>query len=208
MFVVTDDYEVTIEVDRPIRKSLRWGTCPGCSELVIDSIISRFHTDEIVNAERLYPVIAISSPLPSDIPEAIADEYREAAKLRTISPRASAALARRCLQLGLRANGFRAKNLVKEIEKAEADSRCSSSLIAKLHAVRIVGNYTAHATEDENGNFLSVEPDELDLLFATIEEFFDVFYVKPKQHERQMAAVKRKVEAAKKPSGAVANDGS
>lgn len=209
VFSTTPKGRVPIEIIEhdffdPSGSSLHWGKCPACSKLVIDFISWRGEHGVVVDSERLYPVVAIPPPLSTDIPARIADEYREAAKLRTISPRASATLARRCLQMALRDNGFEAKTLFKEIEIAKNDSRCSSDLIEKFNMVREVGNYAAHPTEDGSGNFLSVEPGELELLFAALEELFDVFYVKPKQHERLMSDVKRKIEIAKKPVEPVA----
>ena len=177
--------------------SLHWGRCPACEQLVVDLIAWHGLDKAIDRAERLYPVIPAVPQVSPDIPERIADEYREAAKLRTISPRASAILARRCLQLTLRDRGFKANTLGNELAKARNDADFPAPLAQQLDMLREVGNYAAHPTEDGNGSFLEVEPGELDLLFATLHELFEFFYVKPKLRERVMTEVRRKVDEAK-----------
>ena len=179
--------------------SLHWGRCPACSRIVID-IVSWQGQHEFVGAvERVHPVLPMPVPPPVEVPPEIGAEYIEAARLRTISPRASAALARRCLQLALHDHGFRARSLEQEIEKAEQAGKCSTVLAEKLHMVRMVGNYAAHGTPDDSGGFLTVEPGELEALFGALDEFFDVFYVKPARHEAHKEALNRKLVAAGKP---------
>jgi hypothetical protein len=102
----------------------RVAECPRCRELTIDVGIGQMHP-----ADARFPMTAGTEPawervrpiapkrvVPSaHVPEAIASDYLEACMTLVISPKASAALSRRCLQHMLRDQGYKAKDLADEI---------------------------------------------------------------------------------------------
>jgi hypothetical protein len=54
---------------------------------------------------QIYPIRAKRGPVPTDVPNQIAQDYIEACNVLPIGAKASAALARRCLQNTLHAGG-------------------------------------------------------------------------------------------------------
>ncbi len=151
---------------------------------------------------RAYP-IASARPIPaSAVPPSVRDLYLEARSVDLISSRAAAALLRACLQASLRECGFRGQRLVDEIKLAEGDQRSTPSLSEKLHMIREVGNYAAHPTQTDTGEVLKVEAGEVEALFGGLNEFFEVFYVKPATHAKQLREINQKLTAVgKKPIG-------
>jgi len=65
---------------------------------------------------QVYPIGANRGPVPSEVPPEIPPDYVEACNVLPISPKASAALSRRCLQNMLRGNGYKARDLAHEID--------------------------------------------------------------------------------------------
>lgn len=123
-----------------------------------------------------------AKPMPDYIPQAIREDYREACLIRDLSPKASATLARRCLQGMIRdfaSISVKSKRLVDEIralEKAVEDGVAprgvSIDSIEALTAVRKVGNIGAHMESDIN-LIVDVDPDEAQILISLIESLVD-----------------------------------
>jgi len=75
------------------------------------------------------------APIPPEVPSHIAQDYAEAALVLAISPKASAALSRRCLQIVLREAGqTKAKDLADQIE--EVLPHLPSRIAENLDAIR------------------------------------------------------------------------
>ncbi|MFY0582492.1 DUF4145 domain-containing protein [Cystobacter fuscus] len=208
-FEFPEDWKIKIASFRPIpfmslttEVRAHVASCPDCNVPVIDLVwmdIPNYGDGdmEVTKVVRAYPEHA-SARLdpPPEVPEAIRIDYREAAAVEPISRRAAAALARRCLQSTLHHLGFKAKNLFREIELVDNDPRASSQLRQSLHMVREIGNYAAHPLPDGNGDFLNVEPGEVDALFDTLDDLFDNFFVKPRQQQERKDRLNAKLTAA------------
>jgi hypothetical protein len=89
-------------IDRPGEYTGWWtrtARCPECQEFVIEvaQVAKREH---LVFAQwfMVYPRGANRGPVPDSVPAPIAEDYIEACNVLPISPKASAALSRRCLQ--------------------------------------------------------------------------------------------------------------
>ncbi len=184
--------------------SLHIGQCPHCKGVVID-LVSWEHDGFTPRGEETVTGWRRLAPAPDDpgltkeVPAEIREAYEEAQRCRPISTTAAAALARRCLQLALHSQGFKARSLNDEIALASRDSRSTSLLIEKLEIVRNVGNYAAHPIVDMNaGVILEVEPGEVDALLDALRELFDTFWRKPALHQAMKAAVNAKLQAAGK----------
>ncbi len=136
----------------------------------------------------------------SHVPQQHASDYTEACLVLNYSPKASAALSRRCLQAMLREQGFNDKNLEREITNAIASNKFPTDLNDCLDAVRHFGNIAAHSTTDHlTGQILDVEPGEASWLLDTLEELFDHLYIKPERIKQKRAAANEKLSAAGKP---------
>jgi len=190
-----EDVPITSGVD------LHAVSCPGCNGFVLDFVWwnqDMYSNEQIVTkAVRAYPA-ARNASRPREVPDNLWKIFDEARGVARISSSAGAMLARACLQQILRAQGLAGHTLDEEIKAAENDARVTSSLRKKLHMVRVVGNYAAHPAAGGPESMLVVEPGEVEAALATLEEAFDVFYVRPAQDEQLLAAVNAKLVAANK----------
>lgn len=135
------------------------------------------------------------------MPAAIAEDYTEACLVLHDSPKASAALSRRCLQHILREAGkVKHADLNKEIEEVIGRGNMPSQITDLLHAVRQVGNFAAHPMKDKHtGDILPVEPGEAELNLEVLEALFDFYYVLPDKNQKRKDALNQKLQAAGKP---------
>ena len=122
-----------------------------------------------------------------------------------ISPKASAALARRCLQNVLHEHGYKGRDLAKEIDLLlnEPDARkgIPESLRTTVDGIRGFGNFSAHPMTDITSlQIIEVEPEEADWCLETLEEMFDHFYVRPARAAARKAGLDAKLAAAGKPA--------
>jgi hypothetical protein len=95
--------EKEINPDKEGNWSVKYCKCPSCKKLIIKLEILRFGGRDLSRQEYLVRPKTISrAPLPSEVPPGFANDYNEACLVLTDSPKASAALSRRCLQNLLR----------------------------------------------------------------------------------------------------------
>jgi Domain of unknown function (DUF4145) len=140
------------------------------------------------------------APKPPEVPDHIWEDYREAAQVIDDSPKASAALSRRCLQAVIReAGGITRRDLFQEIE--EAVKTLPTYLADSLHAVRAIGNFAAHPLKSEQtGQVLDVEPGEAEWNLQVLDDLFDFYYVRPARAKARKSALNAKLaEAGKAP---------
>ncbi|MFB9326986.1 DUF4145 domain-containing protein [Paenibacillus aurantiacus] len=121
-------------------------------------------------------------PLPSYIKPAITADYYEACAIQDLSPKASATLARRCLQGMIRDFwGVSKRTLFEEIEAIR--DRVDPLTWDAITAVRKIGNIGAHMEKDIDV-IIDVEPNEAQLLTSLIEILFKEWYIA--RHEREL----------------------
>lgn len=137
---------------------------------------------------------------PDYIPKQILDDYGEACLIKDLSPKASATLARRCLQGIVRDFwGVKPGKLAVEIEQIK--DKVDDDTWEAIDAVRSVGNIGAHMEEDVN-LIIDVEPDEVQLLIGLIEILLKDWYIAREQKRSHLAAVVKLADdkkGAKKP---------
>jgi hypothetical protein len=150
--------------------------------------------DPLVNCQ-LYPA-PVGKPFPEDVPAFLLEDYREAWAISHLSPKASATLARRCLQSMIRDFcGIRERTLFAEINKldgllgADALPRgVEVETVAAMRALKDVGNIGAHMTEVE-GTIVDVEPGEAEALLGLIEMLFADWYVARAKRQKRLAEI-------------------
>ncbi len=150
--------------------------------------------------ERLvHPPGIARAPLSPDVPSEFADNYREACLVLADSPKASAALSRRCLQHVLReAAKTKERDLAKQID--EVLPSLPSYLTQMIDTVRVMGNFAAHPMKSTNtGEIIDVEPGEAEWLLDTLESAFDFYFVQPAEAKRKRDAINAKLADAGKP---------
>ena len=132
-------------------------------------------------------------PFPDYIPKAILDDYAEACAIRETSPKASATLARRCLQGMIRDFwGIKKDRLKDEIDALQP--KIDSNVWEAIDGVRRIGNIGAHMEKDVNF-IVEVEPKEAELLISLIESLLEEWYVARHARSERMAGVKAIAEA-------------
>lgn len=126
---------------------------------------------------------------PDYIPAGILQDYREACAISDLSPKASATLARRCLQ-GMIRDFWQVKpdTLYNEIQAIKHE--ISSDMWDVIDGVRKVGNIGAHMEKDIN-LIIDVNPDEATLLINMIEMLLDDWYVARFEKQQRIEKMKQ-----------------
>ena len=150
---------------------------------------------------RVWPKGSGRAAVPPEVPPEIAQDYAEACLVISDSPKAAAALGRRCLQHVLRtAAGVKPKDLAKEIEQVLDEGNLPSHIAESIDAVRNVGNFAAHPIKGQHGGeILPVEPGEAEWTLDVLELLFDFYFVQPARTQAKRAALDAKLAEAGKP---------
>lgn len=151
---------------------------------------------------RVWPKGSGRPPTPLEVPPPIAEDYKEACLILTDSPKASAALSRRCLQNVLRtAAGVTHGNLANEIDRVLATNTLPAGTASNLDIVRDIGNFAAHPIKNTStGEIVDVEPHEAEWNLEVLESLFDFYYVLPARAKAKKDAFNKKlVDAGKQP---------
>lgn len=130
---------------------------------------------------------SVAKVFPNYVPQPILDDYNEACLIRDLSPKASATLARRCLQ-GLIRDFWNVSKprLVDEIEAIK--DKVDPLTWQAIDAVRHIGNIGAHMQKDIN-LIIDVDPQEAGLLIGLIEMLIKDWYIVRHEREEQLRAV-------------------
>jgi len=141
------------------------------------------------------------APVPPEVPLDFTEDYTEACLVLPDSPKASAALSRRCLQHILREKaGVKPSNLADEIQEVLDKNLLPSYIADIVDAVRNVGNFAAHPTKSkQTGEIIDVEDGEAELNLDVIEALFDFYFVNPALIAKKKAAINQKLQDAGKP---------
>jgi hypothetical protein len=186
--------------------------CPECKRLIFMLGVAQIHQGQVlqIRDERLLYPKSISRALPSDdVPPEYRDDYIEACAVLSDSPKASAALSRRCLQNILQdVAQVRVSNLADEIQEILNSHRLPSHLAESIDAVRNIGNFAAHPLKSSSsGEVLPVEPGEAEWSLDVLESLFDFFFVQPAILKRKRDLLNSKLaDAGKSPMKFTRND--
>jgi hypothetical protein len=179
-------------------------SCPSCRKAIVNlrrQLAGPRPGSKIVESEYMvYPQQASRPPAPAEVPEDLAQDFNEACAVLALSPKASAALSRRCLQELLRQQGFTQHDLAKAIDAVLAKNVLPAALAENLDAVRNIGNFAAHPIKDTaSGTVVPVEDHEADWNLDVLEGLFDYYYVRPAKDKARRVALDAKLAAAGKP---------
>lgn len=179
-------------------------TCPNCLGATFHFIIEATSTVDKYHVAQIFPRGGKFPPPPLEVPTAIAADYIEANEVLPTSPKASAALSRRCLQAVLSAQGYAGRDLVKQVEAALNESDASKSLPVALKenidAVRNFGNFSAQPVTDQTTlQIVEVEEGEAEWCLQLLLDLFEHYYVAPARAAAKRAALAAKLSAAGKP---------
>jgi hypothetical protein len=167
------------------------GTVPGTQNV-------RF---AIVNKTTMVRPKGVSrAPVPPEVPPAIVEDYKEACLVLADSPKASAALSRRCLQLLLRsAAGVKNGDLSNEIQQVLDSNALPAALANSIDAIRVVGNFAAHPIKSSStGEVVPVELHEAEWNLDVLESLFEFYFVLPARIQAKRDALNKKAGDAGK----------
>ena len=178
--------------------------CPGCGKNNIfleRQLRQPGKSNKKLDERMIFPRTQSRMPIPPSVPEAIAEDYLEACMVLDLSPKASAALSRRCLQnlLVEKEDVKKDDNLFNQIKAALENNNYPSHISENIDMVRSVGNFAAHPKKSEiSGAIIEVEPGEADFNLNILEDLFDYYYTAPLAAKKRKDQWKAKMEEAKK----------
>ena len=163
-------------------------TCPNdeCRDYTIEAKLWRMDTRQCILSWNMKPQ-SHAKQFPNYVPKPIIANYQEAGLIQNLSPKASATLARRCLQGMIRDFwGIKERTLFAEINaiQGKVDPRTWNA----IDAVRSVGNIGAHMEKDIN-LIIDVEPNEAEALIKLIEILIKDWYIARQERENALASV-------------------
>ncbi|MDT0506660.1 DUF4145 domain-containing protein [Novosphingobium sp. MMS21-SN21R] len=187
-----------------IRISATCHVCPFCAGPTIDLNFSNLQGTTLIETVRAFPRSGAFEPPPPEVPVILAKDYSEANQVLSISPKASAALARRCLQFMLQEAGYKSDNLAKQVQAAIDEQAASKALPADLRdsldAIRNFGNFSAHPVDDKTTlQVIDVEVGEAEWSLQLIFDLFQHYYVRPARSAHRRAMLNEKLASAGKP---------
>lgn len=164
---------------------------PKCRKLAIKGQIFKIDSQSGKVLETLYTWQLVpegnAKPFPEYIPRQLRDDYTESCLIMDKSPKASATLARRCLQGMIRDFwGIKKSRLIDKINALE--EKIDVQTWSAIDAVRKVGNIGAHMEKDVNV-IIDVESDEAGLLIWLIETLFEEWYIEKYTREQKMTQI-------------------
>ncbi len=191
-------YQGPKELDERLR--FYGASCPACGKLVLTiepyEFVESSGWKQSGDEFTVWPLQSARPPVPKEVPKHIAADYGEAALVLNFSPKASAALSRRCLQTVLReAGGATQHNLSKQIDAVMPN--LPSYIAESVDHIRNVGNFATHTTKDEaSGQIVNVEPGEAEWNLDVLDMLFDHYYVKPALAKHKRDQINTKLDSA------------
>jgi hypothetical protein len=172
--------------------------CPACERFTIR--LERRAGGKIQETIDAYPKM-VRRPAPEQVPNDIAQDYREACTVLPDSAKASAALSRRLLQRLLREQaGVKPADLSTEIQSVLDSAVLPKTLAEDLDAVRAIGNFAAHPIKLKNtGEVVDVEPGEAEWTLDVLDDLFDFYFVQPDKSRIRREALNKKLKDSGKP---------
>jgi hypothetical protein len=184
-------------------------SCPSCLKFIIDIHLINpgfraspsLNPGIIIKSIRAFPRGTSRPPCPIEVDSKFKVDYEEACLTLPDSPKASAALSRRCLQLLLRDKvGVKKGSLNQEVDEAIKKENYPSSISELLHGLQWVGNFAAHPEKDTmSGTIIDTEPGEAELCLEILEALFDYHFVLPEKNKVRLAKINKKLTDAGKP---------
>lgn len=183
-------------------------TCPRCNRFNMRLLWGNPHPQiplkmfQLKGSRVIHPKGGmVRNPAPPEVPKSIAEDYNEACLVLADSPKASAALSRRCLQAILREHAkVKPQDLSREIDEVLASKQLPTHLADDIDAIRNYGKFAAHPIKStSSGEIVPVEPGEAEWQLDVLVLLFDFYFVGPAESKRKREAFNAKLADAKKP---------
>ncbi len=178
--------------------------CPSCRKIMFRLLKQKLVDGKIETGGEsflVYPKTYSRKMIPDETLGNFNSDYKEACLVLADSPKASAALSRRCLQSLLREKaGVKPGNLSNEIQQVIDSKNLPSYLSDSIDAIRNIGNFAAHPNKSTNtGEIVDVEPGEADWTLEVLESLFDFYLVQPQKLQDKKDALNKKLKDSGKP---------
>lgn len=179
-------------------KRIKGQLCPNCGRYVIEM---DYHDAEGTHTVLIYPK-ASARPVSPEVDSPYSVDFKEASLVLADSPKASAAISRRCLQAILREKaGITKRNLAEEIEEFINDAKTPKHIAESVDGVRQIGNFAAHPIKStSSGEIVDVENGEAEWCLEVLELLFDFYFVQPKSIKSRRTALNAKLKTVGKPA--------
>ena len=155
----------------------------------------------VVKSVMVWPKGVSRASVPTEVPPEIVQDYKEACLVLSDSPKASAALSRRCLQNLLRAAAcIKPGDLSVEIQQVLDSGKLPTQIAENIDAIRHIGNFAAHPNKSKStGEVLPVELGEAEWNLDVLESLFDFYFVQPARAKAKRDLLNKKLADAGKP---------
>ncbi len=175
-------------------------TCPSCKRIIIrlGKYLKQYN---YFVWELIRPKTISRALLPPEVPPKFAGDYKEACLVFADSPKASAALSRRCLQDLLKEKANTTKqDLADQIQEVLDSKTLPTYLAESLDAVRNIGNFAAHPIKSKStGEIVDVEPGEAEWNLDVLEGLFDFYFVQEQKLREKREKLNQKLKDVGKP---------
>ncbi len=199
----------SIGYDKDGSWAIETSDCSACERMFVELICANsvrntqwgIEIDEELSRKTVYPSIVGRAEPSEVVPNKYREDYIEACQIVNISPKASAALSRRCLQAILRDHASVKKgSLEKEIQQVLDSNQLPSYISQAIDAIRNIGNFAAHPLKcTSTGEIVEVEVGEAEWNLEVLESLFDFYFVQPAILKSKQEELNKKLESLGKP---------
>ena len=174
--------------------------CLKCKELTLKiDLASTYHANGGIyfkNTIKSWTLMPDSraKPQPEYIPKNIREEYEEACKVADLSPKASAVLARKCLEAMIKdfCKIKGSKNLatmIEEVKKATDIPGITEGSIKAIDHIRKQGNIAAHIEQPTNELIDDISKEDADLLIELLEMLLQEWYIDSHDRKERLSKI-------------------
>lgn len=174
--------------------------CPACGQVMVSLMVTTTN-GTVLRRFLIYPRSTGRPKAQPEVPAKYASDYNEACLVLGDSPKASAALSRRCLQHILRDHGrVKSSDLSSEIQEIIDSGKLPSHLVEGIDAIRHYGNFAAHPIKGKgSGEIVDIEPGEAEWSLELLEGLFDFYFIQPAILKKKRDALNKKLSESGKP---------
>lgn len=146
--------------------------CPNCEEY---TLFVKGKGTNVTDVDTVIRPTSFARQYPDYIPVQIRSDYEEACSILYLSPKASATLARRCLQ-GMIRDYWKISKGTLYAEVSELEDKIPADLWRAIDSLRQLGNIGAHMEKDTSV-IVDIDPNEAEMLIKLIELLMKEWYI-------------------------------
>lgn len=186
--------------DQTINSSYRFridsATCYSCGHALIKYTVRNERGNFIIN-NIVFPLTGNQEYAPDEIKDEyieLKNDFDEAVNVETMSLKSAAFLLGRCLERILvdRAGATRGHTIGVMLKDEKVKEKIPEEILKDLTGgVLIARNSSCHIWQDDSGNELNIEPQDVAYCFEIIRLMFEHFYIAPKRRQDRRASLEK-----------------